>query len=180
MRKAEESDAGLVALIIMGPSGIGKTTTAEILARRLGWDFAEGDKFHPAANIEKMSKGIPLDDDDRAPWLAKLRDWISDEAEAGRNVIVTCSALKRSYRDILRQARSDVRFVELVAEQGLVAERLAKRTGHYMPPSLLASQFATLEDLQDDENGLKVVVDAAPETVVERALVALGLSAIAQ
>lgn len=166
-----------LSVIVMGPSGIGKTTTAELLAERLGWDFAEGDKFHPPANIEKMSHGVPLDDDDRAPWLATIRDWISEHAAAGRNTIVTCSALKRRYRDILREAHAEVRFLELVADQNIVAERLAKRSGHFMPPSLLASQFATLDELDEDENGLKVTVDAPPQTVVDRALAGLGLGA---
>ncbi|MBB2973156.1 gluconokinase [Mesorhizobium sp. RMAD-H1] len=164
-----------IALIVMGPSGVGKTTTAELISQKLGWTFAEGDTFHPPANIEKMSAGIPLDDTDRAPWLEKIRDWISDEASAGRNVVITCSALKRIYRETLREAKADVRFVELVADPNLVAERMAHRKGHFMPASLLASQFATLEDLHEDENGVKVAVDAPPERVVERALVALGL-----
>lgn len=165
-----------IALIVMGPSSIGKTTTAELLARKLEWEFAEGDTFHPPANIEKMSAGVPLDDADRKPWLEKIRDWISEKAEAGDNVVMTCSALKRSYRDILNGARADVRFVELVADKQLVAERMARRKGHFMPPSLLDSQFATLEDLHDDEKGAKITVDAPPETVVERALTSLNLN----
>ena len=165
-----------VALIVMGPSSIGKTTTAELLSRKLQWEFAEGDTFHPPANIEKMSAGTPLDDADRQPWLEKIRDWINEKAEAGSNVVLTCSALKRSYREILNGARADVRFVELVADKKLVAERMAQRKGHFMPPSLLESQFATLEDLHDDENGIKITVDAPPETVVERALTGLNLN----
>jgi gluconokinase len=166
-----------IALIVMGPSSTGKTTTAELLSRKLGWEYAEGDTFHPASNIEKMSAGTPLDDADRQPWLEKIRDWISSKADEGGNVVMTCSALKRSYRDILGSAQADVRFIELVADKQLVAERMAKRTGHFMPQSLLDSQFATLEDLQDDENGVKITVDAPPETVVERALTGLGLTA---
>src|SRR5688500_5995176 len=100
-----------VAVIVMGPAGVGKTTTAQLLAARLGWPFAEGDRFHPQANIDRMSRGIPLTDADRAPWLAGVRDWISRQAEAGNSVVVTCSALKRTYREILRGARADVRFV---------------------------------------------------------------------
>jgi gluconokinase len=165
-----------IALIVMGPSSTGKTTTAELLSGRLQWEFAEGDTFHPAANIEKMSAGIPLDDADRQPWLEKIRDWITDHAKAGRNVVITCSALKRSYRDILASAEADVRFVELVADKKLVAERMAKRKGHFMPASLLDSQFATLEVLQPDETGVKITVDAPPETVVERALAGLALN----
>jgi gluconokinase len=165
-----------IALIVMGPSSTGKTTTGELLSRKLDWEFAEGDTFHPQANIAKMSAGTPLDDSDRQPWLEKIRDWISGKADAGCDIVVTCSALKRSYRDILSGARADVRFIELVADKQLVAERMANRKGHFMPQSLLDSQFATLQDLQDDENGVKIVVDAPPETVVERALVGLNLT----
>jgi gluconokinase len=173
---SQTSDSSPIALIVMGPSSTGKTTTAELLSRKLQWDFAEGDTFHPPSNIEKMSAGIPLDDTDRQPWLVKIRDWISEHAEAGRNVVITCSALKRSYRDILASAEADVRFIQLVADKTLVAERMAKRKGHFMPPSLLDSQFATLEDLQPDETGVKITVDAPPETVVERALAGLALN----
>ncbi|WP_377296974.1 gluconokinase [Rhizobium sp. SGZ-381] len=165
-----------IALIVMGPSSTGKTTTAELLSQELKWEFAEGDTFHPASNIEKMSAGIPLDDADRQPWLEKIRDWISEKADAGENVVITCSALKRSYRDILASARADVRFIELVADKKLVAERMAMRKGHFMPPSLLESQFATLQVLQPDENGVKVTVDAPPKIVVERALSGLALT----
>ncbi|MDX3928320.1 MAG: gluconokinase [Shinella sp.] len=180
MHRPAENGNKPIAVIVMGPSGVGKTTTAELISQRLGWAFAEGDTFHPPANIEKMSAGIPLDDADRAPWLEKIRNWISEEAEAGRNVVITCSALKRSYREILSNATADVRFVELVADPDLVAERMAHRKGHFMPASLLASQYATLEDLHEDENGVKVAVDAPPETVVDRALSALGLTSPAK
>jgi gluconokinase len=165
-----------LALIVMGPSSTGKTTTAELLSRRLQWEFAEGDTFHPASNIKKMSAGIPLDDADRQPWLEKIRDWISEQSKAGRNVVITCSALKRSYRDILASAEADVRFIQLVADKTLVAERMAQRKGHFMPPSLLDSQFATLQDLQPGEPGVKITVDAPPEIVVERALAGLALN----
>jgi gluconokinase len=162
-----------VALIVMGPAGIGKTTTAQLLSSRLGWLFAEGDRFHPRANIDRMSRGLPLDDADRSPWLASIRDWVSQQAEAGRSVVVTCSALRRSYRDILREAQADVRFVELVAGQNVVASRMAGRSGHFMPPSLLASQFAALESLQPDEAGVRIAADEPPEVVVMQALAAL-------
>src|SRR5437868_3451594 len=104
-----------IAIVVMGPSGVGKTTTAQRLSAALGWSFAEGDDFHPRANIERMAHGRPLDDADRAPWLAGIRDWISAQTAAGESVVVTCSALKRSYRDVLRDAGGDVRFVQLVA-----------------------------------------------------------------
>jgi gluconokinase len=164
------------SIIVMGPSGVGKTTTAEGIANHLSLAFAEADEFHPPANIEKMSNGIPLDDEDRAPWLATLRDWITAKAEGGEDTVLTCSALKRRYRDVLREADARVRFLELVIDQETVAGRLAKRKGHYMPASLLASQFSALEALGADEDGVKVTVDAAPEIVVERAVEALGLT----
>ncbi|RXF74216.1 gluconokinase [Hansschlegelia zhihuaiae] len=160
----------------MGPSGVGKTTIAEGLADRLGWSFAEADKFHPTANIDKMSTGIPLDDDDRAPWLALIRDWVTGKAHAGRDAVITCSALKRRYRDVLREADARVRFLELVASPALVEARMAKRQGHYMPVSLLASQFAALEELEDDEDGVKVDVSGTPEETLAAALAALELS----
>ncbi|WGD30189.1 gluconokinase [Ancylobacter sp. WKF20] len=176
MQHVGEDRGAAIALIVMGPSSIGKTTTARMLAEVLGWPYAEGDTFHPAANIAKMSKGVPLNDDDRAPWLDKIRAYIDAEAAGGRNVIITCSALKRTYRDTLRQAKADVRFVELIADRALVADRMAHRTGHFMPPSLLDSQFDTLEDLGADERGVQVTVDVPPDQVVARALDGLGLT----
>jgi gluconokinase len=164
-----------VAVVLMGPAGVGKTTTAQLLAARLGWPLAEGDRFHPQANIDRMSRGVALTDADRAPWLAGIRDWITQQAEAGRNVVVTCSALKRSYRDILRGARADVRFVQLLADQQLVASRMLGRRGHFMPASLLDSQFATLEALQPDETGVRVTADKPPDQVMQLVLAALDL-----
>lgn len=167
---------GRICLVVMGPSGIGKTTTAQGLATRLGWTFAEADEFHPKANVDKMSKGIPLDDDDRAPWLALIRDWISDQAARGSDTVITCSALKRRYRDVLREADARVRFVYLEADAKLVEDRISHRTGHYMPASLLASQFAALEPLEADEDGVRVDGGAAPEVVVDRTLASLSLT----
>ena len=164
-------------VVVMGPSGVGKTTIAELLSRRLGWSFAEADEFHPQANIDKMTAGLPLTDEDRAPWLALIRDWISAEAKAGRCSVVTCSALKRRYRDVLRGAGARVRFLELAADPELIAGRLAGRKGHYMPPSLLGSQFATLEPLAADEDGARISVVVGPEAVADQALAALGLAA---
>ena len=117
---SQPSAALAVCLVVMGPSGTGKTTTAKLLSQRLGWKFAEADEFHPKPNIDKMSAGIPLDDADRAPWLRLIRDWISDEAGMGENTVITCSALKRRYRDVLRGAEARVRFVELEAGPELV------------------------------------------------------------
>ena len=159
----------------MGPSGTGKTTTARLLSQRLSWKFAEADEFHPKANIEKMSAGLPLDDADRAPWLALIRDWISDEAGMGESTVITCSALKRRYRDVLRGAEARVRFVELEADPELVGTRLAARKGHYMPASLLASQYADFQPLEEGEDGVRVSVAQAPEAVAAEALQRLDL-----
>lgn len=164
-----------IAVIVMGPAGAGKTTTAQLLSAQLGWAFAEGDRFHPQVNVDKMVAGIPLDDADRAPWLAGIRDWISTQAEAGHSVVVTCSALKRSYRDILREAKADVRFVQLLAGENLAAARIAGRSGHFMPPALLPSQFAALEALQPDEPGVRVGADQPPDAVATQTLTLLGL-----
>ncbi|WP_232845820.1 gluconokinase [Aurantimonas marina] len=162
------------ALVVMGPSGVGKTTTAKLLAERLDWPFAEADEFHSAANIAKMESGQPLNDNDRAPWLVAIRDWITGQAAGGVSTVVACSALKRCYRDVLREADARVRFVSLTAEQDLVGERLGRRTGHYMPKSLLQSQFDDLEPLQSDEDGVTISVGVPPEAVVTHALEALG------
>ncbi len=166
-------------LIVMGVAGSGKTTVAVLLAQRLGWTFAEADDFHPPANVAKMAAGTPLDDDDRAPWLATIAQWVSEADAAGRSTVVTCSALRRAYRDVLASAAGDVRFVHLEGDPELIGARIAQRTGHFMPPTLLPSQLATLEPLQDDEPGVVVPIGAPPEEVVEQALVALGLEGAA-
>ncbi len=165
-----------VHLVVMGVSGSGKTTVAQILAERLGWPYAEADEFHPQANIDKMTAGTPLTDEDRWPWLATMRDWLTEQAAAGRSTVVTCSALRVAYRDVLREAGGRVRFVHLTADPDLISPRLGTRSGHFMPPSLLPSQFATLEPLTQAEDGVVVLVDVAPEEVVDRALAALGMA----
>ena len=166
-----------VALIVMGPSGVGKTTTAQGLASRLGWPYAEADEFHPKANIEKMESGHPLDDSDRAPWLAAIRDYITQKAEEGTSLVITCSALKVRYRDVLREAKAHVRFVALTGPIDVVDARMGYRTGHFMPKSLLKSQFDALEPLTKAEDGVVIEVDVSPEEVVDNTLKALGLSA---
>ncbi len=160
-------------VIVMGVSGSGKTTAAEALAERLGWEFAEGDDFHPRANVEKMAAGHPLDDDDRWPWLRALAGWIDQREATGRSVVVTCSALKRSYRDLLAAGRSSVWFAHVSADADVLRERVENRTGHYMPPSLLDSQLATLEPLEPDEPGATITAAGPPDTVVEALLAAL-------
>ncbi|ARU51040.1 gluconate kinase [Cellulosimicrobium cellulans] len=157
-------------LVVMGVAGSGKTTVATLLAQRLGTEYAEADQFHPQANIEKMSAGTPLTDEDRWPWLEAIRDWLSAEAEAGRSGVVTCSALKRSYRDLLRTARGRVCFVHLDGSPELLAERMEHRSGHFMPTSLLPSQLATLEPLDDDEPGFTVDVTRTPEEIADLVL----------
>jgi gluconokinase len=161
------------AVVVMGVSGSGKTTVAVELARRLGWEFAEGDDHHPAANVEKMRAGTPLDDADREPWLRGLAGWIAERERAGTSCVLTCSALKRSYRDLLRQGNDSVFFTHVEVPETVLAERLAQRTDHYMPPSLLTSQLASLEPLQDDEPGVTVPGTGEPADVVDTIVAAL-------
>lgn len=163
-------------LVIMGVAGSGKTTVAGILAERLGWALAEADEFHPAQNVAKMAAGTPLTDDDRWPWLEAIAQWVTAQDAAGLNTIVTCSALRRAYRDVLRGAAGQVRFVHLQGEADLVQDRMAGRAGHFMPTSLLPSQFATLEPLGADEDGVAVPISASPNSVTDEALRALGLA----
>ncbi|MHA6802605.1 gluconokinase [Salinifilum ghardaiensis] len=162
-------------LVVMGVSGSGKSTVAQLLAHRLGWPLAEADEFHPEANIDKMAAGLPLTDEDRMPWLRSLRDWIARHSAEAVSTIVTCSALKRSYRDVLRRSRADVRFVHLAGSAETVGRRLADRSGHFMPSSLLRSQFGDLEPLHPDEEGVTVDTARTPEDVVRRTLAATEL-----
>jgi gluconokinase len=164
----------VVSLVVMGVTGSGKTTVATEVARRLGWDFTEGDDHHPAANVEKMRQGIPLDDDDRRPWLLELAAWIGRHEQEGRSCVLTCSALKRSYRDLLCEGHPSVWFAHVSGPEGLITSRVSRRTGHYMPPSLVPSQFATLEPLQDDEPGRVIPATGSPEQVVDELLAGLA------
>lgn len=163
----DEAADAVTHIVVMGVAGSGKTTVARLLAERIGVEYAEADQFHSEANIAKMTAGTPLTDEDRAPWLAAIRDWLSEEADAGRTAVVTCSALKRSYRDVLRAARGRVRFLHLHGSPELLSERMTGRSGHFMPTSLLPSQLATLEPLSDDEDGLTADVAAPPEEIVD-------------
>jgi gluconokinase len=153
-------------LVVMGVSGSGKTTVATGVAERLGWLFAEGDDFHPPANVDKMRRGVALTDDDRQPWLAALAAWIGDREAAGQDAVLTCSALKRGYRDLLRHGHPSVRFVHVTAEPETIRARVELRRDHYMPASLVDSQLATLEPLQPDEPGVVLPGDGTPDTVV--------------
>lgn len=159
-----------VHLVIMGVSGSGKTTIAEQLEQRTGVPYAEADAFHPEANKKKMGSGQPLDDDDRWPWLHELRDWMTSQAEHGHSTIVTCSALKKSYRDVLRAAEGDEFFVLLDAPEDVLAARMEDRKGHFMPASLLRSQLDTLEGLDADENGVTVDATEPPESLAREIL----------
>jgi gluconokinase len=149
-------------IVVMGVSGSGKTTVAKGLAVVLDWEFAEGDAFHSDAN-------------DRWPWLEAIGDWISGKEASGESAVVTCSALRRAYRDVLRRGRPHVRFLHMTAPPALIKDRMEHRQGHYMPPSLLPSQLATLEPLEADEPGVEVPNEGTAAQVLDRALNALGL-----
>jgi gluconokinase len=153
-----------VIVIVWGVAGVGKTTIGRLLAQELGWEFYDADDFHPAANIEKMKAGIPLTDEDRWPWLNALRQLIKDCLAANKNAVVACSALKRAYRDRLRLSE-EVQFVFLRASRARIAEHLQQRHGHFMPATLLGSQFTALEEPQPDEHTLTVDVEGLPHDV---------------
>jgi gluconokinase len=154
------------AIVLMGVSGAGKSTIGVRLAQQLGRAFLEGDAFHPPANVEKMRQGIPLDDDDRLPWLTAIAAAIEAARREHRQVVVTCSALKRAYRTILSAGHDDVAFVYLKGDKDLIGERLGVRAGHFMPPKLLDSQFATLEEPTSDEHSVTMPVDDTPDRIV--------------
>lgn len=151
-------------IVVMGVSGSGKSTVGAALAQRLRVPFEDADDLHPAANIAKMSAGHPLDDDDRYPWLEKVGQWLADHPDGG---VMSCSALKRKYRDQLRRHCPDLEVLHLSGTPEVIAARQASRPGHFMPASLLASQFATLEPLDADEDGLVIDVDQSIDAIVE-------------
>jgi gluconokinase len=163
------------ALVVMGVSGSGKSTIADHLAGRLGWRYEDGDRFHPASNVAKMSAGHPLTDEDRRPWLQAIADEIDRLSAAGERAVIACSALKRAYRDVLVHGRDDVRIVFLDGTQDLIAARLAARKGHFMPPGLLASQFKTLERPGANERPIIVSIDAPVERIVDDIVTQLNL-----
>jgi len=173
-------DPTLHALIVMGVSGSGKSTIGEALARRIGWRFEDGDRFHPPSNVAKMKAGHPLNDDDRKPWLQAIAAEIDRVASADGHVVIACSALKRVYRDILLHGRHDTRIVFLDGSEALIADRLKHRKGHFMPPDLLASQFATLEVPTADEKVIRVSIDDNVETIVSNIIRSLTTAASPQ
>ena len=158
------------ALVIMGVSGSGKSPIGETLGQRLGWPYADGDSFHPPANVAKMKSGQPLTDEDRWPWLKAIAAEIERRRQLGEHIIIACSALKKAYRDILVHGRDDIRMVYLNGSQDLVADRIGHRKGHFMPPGLLDSQFATLEPPSADERPIVVSIDASVDLIVEHIL----------
>ena len=167
-------------LVVMGVAGSGKSTLAAALSHTLGWACAEADEFHPAANIAKMSQGIPLQDDDRWPWLGEIRDWMTGKSRDGLSTVLTCSALKQSYRRLLSEAGGRVIFLHLDGGAELIGQRMQGREGHFMPPTLLPSQLATLEPLSQDEldaGSLRLDISRSPEELVAAVVQALGLDA---
>ncbi|MFF5937557.1 gluconokinase [Streptomyces sp. NPDC012508] len=158
-------------VVVMGVAGTGKTTIGPLVADALGVPYAEGDDFHPAANVAKMSAGTPLDDADRGPWLDAIGQWA--HGREGLGGVVSSSALKRIYRDRLRAAAPGVVFLHLTGDRELIERRMRERKGHFMPTALLDSQFATLQPLGDDEAGVAVDVSGSPEEIAARAVAAL-------
>lgn len=161
-------------LVFMGVSGSGKTTAAVAVRDRIGWEFAEGDDFHPQSNIDKMSSGRALNDSDRMPWLESLASWTRERDDRGTPTLLSCSALKRYYRDILRRGGEHTFFVHLVGDKGLLLERMGSRE-HFMPPTLLESQLDTLEPLGPDEPGMTVDVANPPDRIARLVLAQLDL-----
>ena len=171
-----EAPSDIAVLVVMGVSGSGKSTIASMLAHRLHWIYEDGDWLHPKSNIEKMHHGEPLNDADRWPWLHAIADWIDATRQAGNHGVVACSALKRAYRDILVGERRDVRIVYLKGDRDLIARRIAARADHFMPPALLDSQFAALEEPAADERPVAVGIEPHPREIVDAIVEKLGIA----
>lgn len=167
--------AGTRIIVLMGVSGCGKSTTGAGLSKATGWPFRDADSFHPPANIEKMSRGLPLTDEDRGPWLAAIGAWIDTQLGAGAPGIVSCSALKRAYRRQIIGARRGVRLVYLKGDLELIAARLQGRKNHFMPAALLRSQFEALEEPRTEERAVVVPVGLSPRRVIDAIVDGLGL-----
>ena len=176
-RSRESAASSAVAVVIvMGVSGSGKSTVGALLASRLRWEFEDADWFHPAANVDKMHRGIPLTDEDRRPWLAAIAGWIDNTRRSGGHAVIACSALKRRYRDVLIGSRTGVRLVYLKGDETLIARRIATRHEHFVPQSLLHSQFDALEEPGADENPVVISIEPEPREIVAQILTALRLS----
>ena len=166
----------LVTLVLMGVAGSGKSSVMDALVARLGWPALEGDALHPPANVAKMAAGVPLTDADRAPWLAAIGDWISKREAERQSSLLTCSALRRSYRDVLRRGHPSVWFVHLAAPRDVLEARIRGRSGHFMPASMLDSQLATLAPLEADEPGTTIHATAPPDVLADNVIGMLRLS----
>jgi gluconokinase len=164
-------------IVVMGVAGSGKTTVGALLAGRLDWPYAEADNFHPKSNVDKMATGHPLTDEDRKPWLEAIGRWIDERGAADQPGVVSCSGLKRSYRDLLRTGRPEVRMVFLQGSRELIMRRMVARHGHFMRAEMLDSQFADLEEPGPDEHVLVVSVDQTPEEIVDQIISGCQLKA---
>ncbi|WP_125775517.1 gluconokinase [Antribacter gilvus] len=160
----------VVHIVVIGVAGSGKTTVALLLAERTGRPYAEADDFHPPKNVALMAAGTPLTDAERWPWLEALRAWLDAQSDAGRSTVMTCSALRRPYRDLLRTARGRVVFVHLDGAREILQQRITGRSGHFMKPEMLTSQLAALEPLEPDEDGFVVDLALTPEEIVAQIL----------
>jgi gluconokinase len=162
----------VLEIVVMGVSGSGKSTVGHALARRLGLVFADGDAFHSAGNVAKMANGVPLDDADRAPWLAAIAEWLRVHRDVGG--VVACSALRRRYRDVLRTGAPDATFLHLDGPPEEVVARVGERSGHFMPRSLVESQIQTLEPLEPDERGVVIAFDEPVDDIIDTFVAAVG------
>jgi len=170
----EESAQGLAVIVVMGVSGAGKSTIAALLANRLHWAYEDADWFHPPTNVEKMHAGRALTDEDRWPWLEGIAAWVDATRRERGHGVIACSALKRAYRRVIVGERPDVRIVYLRGERELIARRLATRHGHFMPPALLDSQFAALEEPTEEENPIVTLIEGRPHVIVDHIVAKLS------
>ncbi len=175
-QRRADGQSRTITVVLMGVSGCGKSTVMARMVERFAWQSAEADDFHPAANVARMAAGHPLTDEDRWPWLRMLAAWIREREDSGENCVITCSALKRQYRDFLRDGLPSVRFVHLVVDPEVLTRRMQQRQGHFMPSSLLNSQLAAFEALEPDEAGFAVSGDSPPDRIVDEIAHRLGIT----